>query len=371
MKFTLPTDIFRNITNTLTKVITKDVPGAQMGGVLITVSSGVVSFKAQQFDFGIIYSSNAGDSSDGSVSVSISVLDGIVSSLIDTTTTVELKDSTIVVSTNTSTSNMYILEDAEEDVSVVKPEGKPLLSVKREILLRGFKNVQYAASDSFVKPEIASVYLYTKDDSIYFVSTDAFRLSEMRFLSEGAGEGVNVLIPIKSVTKLVRVLEGVSDADVSLFVRDNDIYIEVGSVLVKMNNVSGSFPDYKSIMPTDFSLEIILLKSDVVNFLKKARLFANKLNKLSITVADEKTITLDFSNETVGSTTNTIPAVIKGSVDSVPSFNYKFIHDVLSVITDDRIILSAVNDVTKPLMIRGADDSALTAIISPLLDKQE
>ena len=375
MKFTLPTDVLKNVTGTMTKVITKDVSGSKAGGIVVTVSSDTVFFTMQQFDFGVAYSYAATDTADGTVSVSASVLDGIVSSLIDSFVTVELKDKTIVVSTGTSTSTMHILADDEDDgagdMSAPKPDEKPSFLIKREVLLRGFKSVQHAAADSFIKPEIASVYLYTKDDSVYFVATDAFRLSEMRFLSDGVSNDVSILLPIRSVAKLIRVLEGVSDADVSLFIRDEGICIAVSSVSVKMNSVSGSFPDYKGIMPSEFAVEIVVLRSDIVNFLRKARLFADRLNKLTITIAGEKTVTLAFSNETVGSTADTVPAVITGTVDSLPSFNYKFVSDALSVISDDRVMFSATDDSTKPLMIRGADDTALTAIISPLLDRQD
>ena len=370
MKFTIQTDVLKNITSTLTKITTKDISSGADGGVYITTKSNTTFFRTQQFDFSIDYSFNTEECVDGSVFVSTSILDGIVNSLVDSSVSIELENKTLTVKTNSSKSNMYIL-DGDDGDSITKPEGKPSLSIKREILLRGFKSVKHAAAESFIKPEIASVYLYTKDNSIYFVSTDAFRLSEMRFLVDDIQDDVSVLIPIKSVEKLMRVFESISEPDVFLYILDDGIYAETDSVLIKMNGVNGSFPNYKDIMPTDFSLEIITLKSDITNFLKKARLFANKLNKLSITIKDEKNIVLEFSNETVGSTTDTIPAVIKGSVNSLPNFNYRFLSDALSVIGDDRIIFSAMNDQTKPLMVRGVEDTTLTSIISPLLDVQE
>ena len=221
-----------------------------------------------------------------------------------------------------------------------------------------------------VKPEIASVYMYTKNKTIYFVSTDAFRLAETRFLSKNESkDDVEVIIPIKNVTKVLRVLESVPDTTVEMYVQEGVIYLKTDNVLIRTNSVKGSFPDYKNIMPTEFDTDITVLKGDITNFLKKARLFADKLNKLSLTIKDEKTLQLEFSNETVGVTKNTIPAAIKGTIETLPSFNYKFMNDALSVIADERIVLSAINDKTKPIMIRGTEDTSFTAILSPLLDK--
>ena len=370
MKFSIQTDVLKNITSTLLKVISRDVPKQSLGGVHIVVSSGNILFKTQQFDFNVIHTASAEETKDGEVYVSINVLDGVVNSLIDAVTTIELVDKKVIVRTITSTSELFILEDLDNDTAIEKPEGSPSFVMKREVLVRGFKDVQHAAAESVIKPEIASVYLYTKRDSAYFVSTDAFRLAEARFLLEKPQQDdVSILIPIKSIQKTLRVLEGVSDVDVSVYVHDNTVYMVTDNVLIKMNSVKGVFPDYKNIMPTNFDATITILRSDLLIFLKKARLFSNKLNKLSFSLQDAKSLTLGFDNETVGSTKNTIPASVQGSVENLPSFNYRFVSDAVSVISDDRIVFSILHDTTKPLMIRGVDDTTLTIIISPLLEK--
>ena len=369
MKFITKTDTLKNITGTLAKVTAKDGLGSVFNGVYIEVDNGKVLFKTQQIDFGLRYITDAEKTENGAVFVPIQVFDGVVSSLVDTMVTVSLDDKKLIVTTHSSKSEVYILEEGEKP-TITKPDSNPLLLMRREVLIQGFKNVQHAAAESVVKPEIASVYMYTKDASIYFVSTDAFRLAETRFLFEDEVKDVfEVLVPIKNVLKILRILESISDTAISLFVEEGVVYIQTDNVLIQTNSVKGSFPDYRNIMPTEFDITITVLKGDILNFLKKARLFADKLNKLSLGIEDEKTLSLEFSNETVGVTKNTIPVVAKGSVESLPSFNYKFVNDALSVITDDRVVLSAINDKTKPMMIRGAEDTAFTAILSPLLDK--
>ena len=193
-----------------------------------------------------------------------------------------------------------------------------------------------------IKQEIASVYIYTKDNSIYFVSTDTFRLSEMRFLLEdGLKDDISFIVPIKSVEKILRVLDGSSDPDISIHIDNDVIYLSTKNITVKTNNISGNFPDYKNIMPTNFETEITFLKADLANFLKKARLFSNNLNKISFT--------------------------IKGKTNELPAFNYRYINDAISSIADDRVTFSFTESQANPLIVRGADDTNLTALISPLI----
>lgn len=369
MKYKIKTDVLKNMVGTLAKVTAKDGLGSVFNGVYMEVSEGQVFLKTQQIDFGVQYSAPVESAEDGAVFIPIQVFDGVVNPLIDTTVDISLVGKKVTVVTHTSSSDVYILEEGTKPVIEV-PSGDPSFSMRREVLIQGFKNVQHAAAESAVKPEIASVYVYTRDDSIYFVSTDAFRLAESRFLSDGAAkDDFDVLIPIKNVLKILRVLESVSDTMVRLFIQEGVVYVQTDNILLWTNIVKGSFPDYKNIIPAEFDTAVTVLRGDVVNFLKKARLFADKLNTLSMCLEDEKTLLLAFSNETVGVTRNTVPVVVKGSTVSLPSFNYKFINDALSVITDDRVVISAIDDVTKPMMIRGVENTSFTAILSPLLGK--
>ncbi len=45
-------------------------------------------------------------------------------------------------------------------------------------LVNGIKSVIYSSSLSSVKPELASVYIYSNEDNLIFVATDSFRLAE-------------------------------------------------------------------------------------------------------------------------------------------------------------------------------------------------
>ena len=153
---------------------------------------------------------------------------------------IKLIDRKVTITTNTSSSDIYIL-DEEGRPEIDQPGGKPSFSIRREVLIQGFKSVRHAAAESVVKPEIASVYMYTKDDSIYFVSTDAFRLAETRFLSkEETKDDVEVIMPIKNVERVTRVMDSVSDTVIEMYTQNGVIYLKTEGVLVRMNGVKGA-----------------------------------------------------------------------------------------------------------------------------------
>ncbi|MDE0243682.1 MAG: DNA polymerase III subunit beta [Candidatus Kaiserbacteria bacterium] len=372
MKFTAQTDVLKSITGIFTKAADKTAL-SETSGIYIEVSGTTVSFKMHQFDFFISYTIEGTDCSDGTIFVAPQALDTVIVPIIDALTTIELSGSKLLVRTKSSESDLFTLSLEDRNVFLVDTasiaDKKPTVSLQREVVIRGFKDVQHAAAESVVKPEIASVYLYTKGETVYFAATDGFRLAETRFLAENVDADVGIIIPIKNVQKIVRILENSADTDVHLFVEGDTVHLRTETVYIRTSSVQGTFPNYAAIIPASFAAEITVIKKDILNFLKKARLFSNKLNRLSFGVHDEKNIFLSFSNETAGSTKNIIAASVKGQVTAFPSFNYLFVSDALSVIPDDRVVLKLVDDSTKPLTICGATDTSLITIVSPLLEE--
>ena len=374
MKLTVQTDVLKSITGIFTKVSDKSSLTVETGGIYVEVSGNTVSFKMHQFDFFVSYTIEGQDCIDGEVFVSAQALDTVIAPIIDALTTIELSGNKLLIRTKSSESDLFTLSSENSSVFTVDvsslSSSKPTVSLDREIIIRGFKDVQHAAAESVVKPEIASVYLYTKGETIYFAATDGFRLAETRFLAENIDEDVGIIIPIKNVQKIVRILENSADSEVHLHVEGDVVHVKTETVYVRTSSVQGTFPNYAAIIPSESAAEITVIRKDVLNFLKKARLFSNKLNRLSFGIHDDKHVFFSFSNETAGSTKNIIAASVKGSVVSFPSFNYLFVNDALTVIPDDRVVLKLVDDVTKPLTIRGLTDTSLLTIVSPLLEER-
>ena len=138
MKLIVKTDILKNITSTLTKVAAKEQLGTVLSGVYIEAKNNKAIFKTKQIDFEVRYTTDAEKTEDGEMYVPIQAFDGVISSLIDTTATIELTGKKLTITTTTSTSEIYTL-DMGEKPEFKEPEGTSSFSVRREILIQGFK----------------------------------------------------------------------------------------------------------------------------------------------------------------------------------------------------------------------------------------
>jgi DNA polymerase-3 subunit beta len=93
-------------------------------------------------------------------------------------------------------------------------DGK-VCKINTKELQNGIKSVIYSASTSSVKPELASVYVYSNEENLIFVSTDSFRLAEKIIKTKKKVDLSGVLIPAKNAADLLKIVEGIEE-DVEL-----------------------------------------------------------------------------------------------------------------------------------------------------------
>ncbi|MEN9561124.1 MAG: hypothetical protein RIQ56_397 [Candidatus Parcubacteria bacterium] len=239
------------------------------------------------------------------------------------------------------------------------------LVISREIFLKGLGSVVYAASPSMIRPELGSVYIQTKGNSVVFVATDSFRLAEKTISNKVDVDEFELLIPLKHATELIYVLEKISNETLSLVVEESQMMIFTSEVYFSSRVVDGNFPDYKAIIPKTPSSEITLLKADFGDMLKKARVFSGEEQQVGLHVYPKKKIfSATARNPQIGEMSDSLDAALSGE-DVDINFHIGYLSECLSSIPTDSITLS-FSGVGRPLIIRGTGDSSFMYLVMPL-----
>lgn len=253
----------------------------------------------------------------------------------------------------------------DEFPSIPQPETSTSYTLPKDVLVKGIRNVLYSASTSLIKPELASVYMYHEGGELYFVATDSFRLAEQKIRVKLDDELPAVIMPIKNTTELVRILETQQEGDITIAVDENQYTITQEGLYVTSRIIDGSFPDYRSILPKEHTTDVVVLKNDFLQTLKKAQLFSDKFGQINLHIYPEKkTFTISSRNNDVGEIFDSLEAVVKGS-DLDISFNYKYIMDVFHSISADSISLQFAG-IGRPLIIQGVGDPSFTYLVMPM-----
>ena len=246
-------------------------------------------------------------------------------------------------------------------IPVVKGEE---FEIDAKKIIEGIKSVYYSSSVSDIKPEISSVYIYGKEDNLFFIATDSFRLAEKKIKLKKEIEISGILIPNKNVSEIIRVF-GEASGNIQVCFNKNQISFSQDNIYLTSRIIDGVYPDYRQIIPKEQKTEIVVLKQDLLNALKISNIFSDKFNQLNLVVdIKEKVFELSSSNNDIGDNKTYLDAVLKGEDVSL-SFNYKYFLDCFPSITTDSISIK-LDGSSRPMVINPVGDTSFTYLIMPM-----
>lgn len=348
------------------KITSKNPTLPVLSAILLEVKGGSLFIRATNLDLGVEIEIPVKVSKEGICAVPAGVIASFLANVQnDKNITLELDESNLVVSTSKAV--VRVNTTPYEDFPIIprlsKEKGFPFNS---EDFIKGLRSVWYSASNSSVKPELASVYVYSDADKgeIVFVATDSFRLAEKRIKSKKKANFDSVLIPFKNIPEIIRVLEA-SQGDIVITIEEGQIAFFLNSTYLVSRVIDATFPDYKQIIPKDIKTEVVILKQDIFNTLKLAHVFSDTFNLINFSLLPgKKVFEIKTKNSNVGESVNKLDAVVNGE-DLTINFNYKYIFDCFQSINSDSVELS-FSGLSRPLIVKGVSDKSFLYLVMPM-----
>jgi DNA polymerase-3 subunit beta len=128
---------------------------------------------------------------------------------------------------------------------------------------------------------------------------------------------------------------------------------------------AGNFPDYRKILPKQFTTECVILKEDFIVALKKAVVVSDVSKQVRLSVSSKtKTISITSKNTVMGEMKEDIDGTIEGD-DIELHFNHKYIFDCVQSIPVDSLKLSFSGQ-SKPVVIQGISDGTFLYLVMPM-----
>lgn len=166
-----------------------------------------------------------------------------------------------------------------------------------------------SASTTDIKPELSSIFLNFKDNSIISVATDAFQL--MEYINPVTINKENsFLLPAKESADILKIIDNI-DGALSAVYTDTLFEIKTKNISVITKLTQGLFPDYTTIIPKDSIGNVSFLRNDLdmaIKFLMQLKSNKNHINFKT----NENSIIFTTSNIDGGDSEYTIDASIEG-----------------------------------------------------------
>ncbi|HOX41633.1 MAG TPA: DNA polymerase III subunit beta, partial [bacterium] len=254
-----------------------------------------------------------------------------------------------------------------DEFPTIPPASKDYsLTLPKDSLLDAMKKVNISAAIDDTRPVLSGVYLNFSNKELYLVATDSYRLSEKKItLAEPTLERT-MIVPTRTMNEVLRIAAaGNSLESITLSASESQVAFMMGDTLIVSRLIEGSFPNYKSIIPTSFKTELAIATGDLLGAVKMSSLFARgqNSNNIKFQVKDGKVVLASTVSE-AGSTQSNISATVTGE-DVEVSFNARYVLDILNVIGEDEVLVK-LNDSSSAGVVTGKKDEYFVYIIMPL-----
>lgn len=364
MKLECSTQSLKNGIMKAQKITVKNSTLPVLGSILIIAKEKLITLRSTNLHIGVEIKLPANIETEGDFIVSGEILLNVISNISnETIISLEVVEDTLIVNNKHNTVNIKRSGEIADFPTIPVVEGESF-DLPVESFLEGIKSVYYCSAVSDIKPEISSVYMYSKDSKLYFVSTDSFRLAEKSISIPNLPEIPGIMIPYKNIIEIIKLLSDAEDF-LTITSSENQISFEIPGFYLSSSIINGNFPDYRQIIPSEFQTEVVLLKKDLQNALRLSNIFSDKFNQVALKVSSEdKSIEMYAKNADVGENTTLLDGAIEG--DSIEmNFNHKYFTEGFQSIYQDSIVLK-FNAENRPVIVEGVGDSSFLYLIMPM-----
>jgi len=363
MKLECSVEKIKNAISQVERITGKNLTLPVLNSVLLIASGNSLKLRATNLSLGIEIEIPAKIEKEGILAISGSVLNSVFSNVFQNENVlIEKQNENLLIKTKKS--QIKLKSQPHEDFPTIPIVNGNSFEIESSKLIEGIKSVYYSSSVSDIKPEISSVFVYTNDDNLVFVSTDSFRLAEKKVKVKGLEDILGILIPYKNTGEILKVF-GEFKGIIKVCFNKNQISFSSDNIYLTSRIIDGIFPDYKQIIPKDSLTEVVVLKQDLLNALKLSNIFSDKFNQVNLKISPkEKVFELSSLNNDIGENKTYLDAVLKGENVEL-SFNYKYFLDCFQSINTDSVSIK-LSGSSRPIVISAVSDQSFTYLIMPM-----
>ncbi len=274
MKFTCKTDKLKKAVSRVERVVSKQTTLPILGNILIKTEKGQLVLVATNLEVAIKVFISAKIEEEGSITIPPRVLSIFLNNIREEVVDVNVEDGKFYIKSENHNTQIKTLEAKDFPIIPEMPE-KYFFKMKMKNVIKAVNGVNISIAHKDTRQELNGVNVKFKKKSLILASTDSFRLMELKVPITGDSvgddyfkyidENNSIILPITVLTELQQMDD---DSEVAVFIGDNQIFFDLNDVHITSQLLSGHYPDYKQIIPTDCDIKIKLNKNEFLEAIK-------------------------------------------------------------------------------------------------------
>jgi DNA polymerase-3 subunit beta len=338
-----------------------------LSNVLITAESGRVRLTATNLENVITYTFGAEIKQEGSLTVPAKMFQEFITNLEPGKLLINAEKNVLNLTSFPKSKAKFNGMSAIEfpEIPTLKENSK-YIQIPVKVLNSLVSHTYFSSSSDVTRPVLTGTLINYSGDSISFVTTDGFRLSEKTSKIEGDFEPFSVIVPTKSLSDVSKILSGAEDlVSINFSENDNLLFFSSGEVSVAVRVIDGSFPDYKKIIPTSSVFKANISSQELLNAVKLTNVFSKESSSpIKVEFLSDGIVKVYSSNQDSGENISEFEALIEGENASL-SFNSKYLTDFLTNIKSEKLEISS-NGGSTPAVFKSPDLENFLHLIVPM-----
>jgi len=303
---------------------------------------------------------------NGSLTIPLHFFNSIINNLQTEKINLESENEKLTIKTDNYQAEIKGIKKDEFPIIPKIENEKFYLEINNSILKNSLSSIVNSTTNEN-KPELNGVLFDYQDTLIKLAATDTFRLSEKTIFNTQYNSNIEkkfkTIIPTKTIQEVIRGLQ--FEENTSIFFDQNQILFKNESIEIISRLINGEFPDYSQIIPKKFETEITLNNNELVNAVKLASVFSDRLNEVKIIIKENaKNIEVYSAGSNLGENKYLIPAKISGSPMEI-IFNWRYLLDGIKNLTSENIFLG-INNNNKPALLKASEEISWFYILMPI-----
>lgn len=365
MRFSCSQSTLVKALNIVSKAVTSRTTIPILKGILINVDeNGFVTMSSSDLDISIENKFEVVDFEPGEIVVQAKLFGDIIRKLPSDIIYIEEKEGNLTIRCSSSEFNI-IGSPSDEFPKINLGENGEKLVFDKEVLKEMIKKTSFAASVDESRGVITGVLFEIKEDSFNMVALDGFRMAVTREFVKNAADQ-SFIIPARTLNEVQKILSetDTEKEDVELILNEKRALFIIDNIKVVIRLLDGEYVKYNDILPKESQLKVVLNRSDLMEAIERASLFAKvgKNNLIKLNIQENE---LEITSKSEEGNVRENVYISREGKDLVIGFNSKYLIDSLKAIDDENIVM-LFNTPISPCLITPVEGNEYEYLVLPV-----
>lgn len=277
----------------------------------------------------------------------------------------KLNENKLAITAGKSKFNLQTLPANDFPEMTLSGEFGKKIVLQQKHLKELFNKTGYAMAVQDIRYYLNGMLMILEGNRLSVVATDGHRLAfDSAQINQDLGEHSEIILPRKTVMELLRLLQDTED-EVTIEIGANQIRFTFNHIELTSKLVEGKFPDYKKVIPSDYTNQVQLSRVDFQQALQRVSILSNDKIRGVRCLVENNILKISSTNTDQENAQEELDIEYSGEAMDM-GFNVSYLLDVLGNQKSDQITLNFGVDASKSVLLTVAEDTNFKYVVMPM-----